>query len=64
MIDDLDKNIRALLAREMKISNLQVSFETPDSQFRPKVQPPAINFFLNHAEAFQLHRTISNRWES
>jgi hypothetical protein len=46
MIDDLDKSIRALLLRDMGISNLKVSFETPDALFRPRVEPPTINFFL------------------
>jgi hypothetical protein len=46
VIDDLDKTIRTLLTRDLPISNLKVSFETPDAQFRPKVEPPAINLFL------------------
>jgi hypothetical protein len=49
MIDDLDRSIRALLRRDIRdmgISNLTVSFETPDAQFRPRVEPPTINFFL------------------
>ncbi len=46
MIDDLDKTIRVLLVRDLRISNLKVSFESPDAQFRPKVEPPAVNLFL------------------
>ena len=46
MIDDLDKTIRELLKRELQIDNLQVTFETPDAQFRPHVVPPALDLFL------------------
>jgi hypothetical protein len=46
MIDDLDKSIRALLEREMGISNLNVSFDTPNAQFRQTFSTPAINLFL------------------
>jgi hypothetical protein len=46
MIDDLDRSVRTLLTREMGIDNLKVSFATPDAQFRPRVEPPALNLFL------------------
>jgi len=46
MIDDLDKTIRAMLLRDLAITNLKVSFESPDAQFRPHVEPPALDLFL------------------
>jgi hypothetical protein len=46
MIDDLDKSIRTLLMRDLGISNLKVSFESPDAEFRPRVEPPALDLFL------------------
>jgi hypothetical protein len=46
MIDDLDKTIKALLLHELRGTNVEISFETPDAQFRPKIKPPAINLFL------------------
>jgi hypothetical protein len=46
MIHELDHTIRALLLRDMNVSNLTISFDTPNAQFRPRIEPPAINLFL------------------
>ena len=50
MFDDLDKSLENLLKRELPpdlVSQVAISFATPDSDFPPStVSPPAIDLFL------------------
>jgi hypothetical protein len=57
MLQDLDKTLAALLAKDLAVANVAVSFAAPDSEFPPaEVSPPAIDFFLyDIRENLQLH---------
>jgi Pvc16 N-terminal domain len=47
MIADLDKTLEGLLKSELKgITNLTVSFDTPDDKFQAEVAPPTVDLFL------------------
>ncbi len=64
MIDDLDKTLETLLKRELPaslVSQVTISFATPDAQFPPQsVTLPAINFFLYDVRENRDLRT--NEW--
>lgn len=61
MFQDLDETIATLLKRELSVTNVAVSFATPDSEFPPvEVTLPAIDLFLYDVrENMELH---SNDW--
>jgi hypothetical protein len=47
LFDDLDATLAALLAEELPVENVTVSFAAPDDQFPPSgVALPAVSFFL------------------
>ena len=61
MFQDLDETLATLLKRELSVTNVAVSFATPDSEFPPvDVTLPAIDLFLyDIRENMELH---SNDW--
>jgi hypothetical protein len=62
MFQDLDATLAALVARELAVTNVAVSFATPDDQFPPSdVGLPAISFFLYDVRENTDLRT--NQWE-
>ena len=62
MFHDLDATLGALLAEELAVGNVAVSFAAPDDQFPPPaVALPAISFFLYDVRENTDLRT--NQWE-
>ena len=63
MFQDLDATLAALIAQELDVSNLNISFAAPDEQFPPSsVSLPALSFFLYDVrENFELR---TNQWET
>lgn len=62
MFHDLDATLAALLADELAVDNVAVSFAAPDDQFPPStVNLPAISFFLYDVRENTGLRT--NQWE-
>lgn len=61
MFQDLDKTLTTLLARELTLENVTVSFAPPDGTFPPmEVSLPAVDLFLyDIRENLELH---SNDW--
>lgn len=63
MFHDLDATLGALLAEELAVANVAVSFAAPDDQFPPpSVALPAISFFLYDVRENTDLRT--NQWET
>jgi uncharacterized protein DUF4255 len=62
MFHDLDATLAALLARELSVEGVAISFAAPDEQFPPStVRLPAVSFFLYDARENYDLRT--NQWE-
>ena len=63
MFQDVDATLAALIAGELGINNVAISFAAPDNQFPPSsVALPAISFFLYDVRENTDLRT--NQWES
>jgi hypothetical protein len=61
MLQDLDATLAAVLAAELTVQNVAVSFAAPDDQFPPSgVGLPAISFFLYDVREDQALR--SHQW--
>lgn len=62
MFQDLDATLAALVASELAVKNVAISFAAPDDQFPPSsVKLPAIAFFLYQVRENTDLRT--NQWE-
>ncbi len=63
MFQDVDATLSALIAGELGMNNVAISFAAPDNQFPPSsVKLPAISFFLYDVRENTALRT--NQWES
>lgn len=63
MFQDLDATLEALVEAELSLSNITISFASPDNQFPPSgVTLPAVAFFLYDVR--ENHELRTNQWEN